>query len=380
MSGTSIDGERGIARPERDWLIVIGGSAGSIGPLGMVLSQLPQGLPAAVVAVVHTHPRSGSMLPQILSRQSPWPVVAATDDEPIIVGRVYTAVPDHQLVVDGTGRLRVVRGPKESGHRPGIDPLFRSAAASPFKTIGVVLSGGLDDGSAGAAMILRNDGYVVVQDPATAEVPDMPRHAAATGVDAVLPADAIMEWIAATVLDGSPEHRPVEPLGPGPELGDLAVAERTDFICPDCGGAMRRVEDLDVLRFRCHVGHGWTAEALRARQDEDLDAALWTALRTVEDQVTLDERLLARAERSGRPRGALAIQKRLGLRRAASQALWDMLTSGPAHPAAVDASPVHPPATATASDETADADQATAAQDAMAGDPSPDDDEEIRAG
>lgn len=321
------------------WLVVIGGSAGAIEPLSEILARLPPTLHAAVVVVVHMHPRSGSMLPQILGRSSSWPVVPASDGETIVAGRVYTAVPDHQLIIDGKDRLRVVQGPKESGHRPGVDPLFRSAAASSFRTIAVVLSGGLDDGAAGAAMIARTGGPVVVQDPREATTTGMPSHAAeAVGPSAaVLPSSGIPEWIAAIVLDRDPEVRQSEPpsLELGPELADLPTEPEDDFdqlICPDCGGAMRRVADDDVIRFRCHVGHGWTAEALQARQDEDLDAALWTALRMIEDQISLDERLLRRAQARARSHGAEALRRRLQERRAASKALWHLLTSGPARP------------------------------------------------
>ncbi len=320
----------------RPWLVVVGGSAGAMEPLGELLARLPPSLPAAVVVVLHMHPRSGTMLPQILSRRSEWPVVPATDGEAVVPGRVYTAVPDHQLVIDPDDRLRVVRGPKESGHRPGVDPLFRSAAASTFRTIGVVLSGGLDDGSAGAALITRSGGTVIVQDPAEATVPDMPAHALqAVPTATALPVEDVAAWIAATVLDQDPLDavRVAMDLEEGPALSDLPTeADLTEFVCPDCGGAMSRVDDPDVLRFRCHVGHGWTAEALRERQDDQLDAALWTALRTVEDQIALDERLLLRAEERSRDRGADAIRARLTQRRRASQALWQLLTSGPAQP------------------------------------------------
>jgi two-component system chemotaxis response regulator CheB len=332
------DGDDG-AGPDpwgRPWLVAVGGSAGAMEPLTELLAGLPPTLPAAVLVVLHMHPRSGSMLPQILSRRSEWPVVPATDGERIVANRVYTAVPDRQLIVDSEGRLRVVRGPKESGHRPGIDPLFRSAAASSFRTIGVVLSGGLDDGSAGAAMILRSGGSVVVQDPAEAAMPDMPANALQAAPDAApLPVRDIPAWIAATILDRDPirAQPPSVEVAVGPELVDLPTTEGDgQFVCPDCGGTMQRVDDPDVLRFRCHVGHGWTAEALHDRQDDQLDAALWTALRTVEDQISLDERLLQRAEQQARPRGAVAIEERLSQRRRASQALWQLLTSGPARP------------------------------------------------
>jgi len=335
----------------RSWLIVVGGSAGAMEPLGEFLAGLPTSLPAAVLVVLHMHPRSGTMLPQILARRSAWPVAPATDGARIVSNRVYTAIPDHQLVVDGVGRLRVVRGPKESGHRPGIDPLFRSAAASPFRTIGVVLSGALDDGSAGAAMIVRSGGSVIVQDASEATVPDMPENARrAVGAAVVLATGDIAGWIATSILDRDPRKADDPPTAylTGREPVDLPTdGETGDFVCPDCGGAMQRVADSDVLRFRCHMGHGWTAEALQVRQDDQLDAALWTALRTVEDQIALDERLLDRAEKSARPHGAQAIRDRLTERRRASQAVWHLLTSGPVRPGH---SSLNGPGTTTAED------------------------------
>ena len=326
--------------PER-WLVVVGGSAGSMDPLITLFSTLPHDLPASVLVVLHMHPRSGTMLPQILSRNSSWPVAPAVDGESVELGQAYTAVPDHHLLVEPGPRFRVVTGPKESGHRPGVDPLFRSASNVSARTIAVVLSGGLDDGSAGAAAVRRAGGFVVVQDPDEAATPDMPRHAIRTvQPDAVLPSEQIAAWIAERIRSTAAVAPPARAADANVGEVDLPLPEQSQFVCPDCGGGMRVVDDPHSVRFRCHVGHGWTASALRARQDESLDEALWTALRTIEDQIALDQRLFERASEAGRAEAVRLIAARLHQQQESSRALWHLLTGGPAGPIRTAAQPL----------------------------------------
>ncbi|MEX0790173.1 MAG: chemotaxis protein CheB, partial [Actinomycetota bacterium] len=166
---------------------MIGGSAGSIEVVSDLVGGLPADLPAAVLIAIHMAPGARSRLPQILKRAGVLPVQHAVDQEPILPGRIYVAPPDHHLLV-GPGHVHVTRGPRENGHRPAIDPLFRSAAQFYRHTVtGVVLSGGVDDGSAGVVAVKAGGGTSVVQDPKGAIHPRMPQSAIQTGaIEAVL--------------------------------------------------------------------------------------------------------------------------------------------------------------------------------------------------
>src|SRR4051812_41676067 len=154
----------GLAMPGHD-LIVMGASAGGVQALSELLQDLPPDLPAAILIVVHTSPTSPGILPQILDRMGPIPVAHAQHEEPIEPGHAYVAPPDHHLLVKD-GEIFLSRGPRENGFRPAVDPLFRTAArAYGPRVVGVVLSGGLDDGAEGLLYIKRAGGYAIVQDP-----------------------------------------------------------------------------------------------------------------------------------------------------------------------------------------------------------------------
>jgi two-component system, chemotaxis family, protein-glutamate methylesterase/glutaminase len=158
-------------------IIVVGGSAGAIESLSKLVSQLPAQLDAAIFVVIHTYPLGDSLLPAILTRRGSLRAAVATDGEPIVCDRIYVAPPDCHLTVE-RGRVRLSRGPKEGGHRPAIDPLFRSAASAyQQRVIGIILSGTLDDGSSGLRCIRRQGGTAIVQEPKEAMFPQMPENA-----------------------------------------------------------------------------------------------------------------------------------------------------------------------------------------------------------
>lgn len=159
-------------------IIAVGGSAGSLDPLRELVAGLPTDLPAAVFVAVHQVPYRPSSLPELLSRAGALPARHPADRDPIRPGVVYVAPPDRHLLV-GNGHVRVVQGPREHHTRPAVDPLFRSAAATYGpRVIGVVLSGYLDDGTAGLSAIHAEGGLTVVQDSSEASAADMPSNAA----------------------------------------------------------------------------------------------------------------------------------------------------------------------------------------------------------
>jgi two-component system, chemotaxis family, protein-glutamate methylesterase/glutaminase len=172
-------------------IIVVGASAGGVEALLALAAVLPPDLPAAVFVVLHTSARP-SALPRLLSGRGPLPAVPAADGAPIHPGRINVAPGDQHLVV-ARGHMHVVQGPTENGFRPAIDPLFRSAAqAYGAQVIGVILSGWLDDGTAGLRAVKHHGGVAVVQDPDEAIAPGMPRSALAyVAVDHTLPLAAM---------------------------------------------------------------------------------------------------------------------------------------------------------------------------------------------
>jgi two-component system chemotaxis response regulator CheB len=177
--------------------VVAGASAGGVEALVTFVRALPADTPDAVCIVLHVSPAGTSAMPDILGRASQLPVHKPLDGEPLLPGHIYVAPPDHHLEVE-RGRLRLTQGPRENGHRPAIDTTMRTASeAYRDAVVGFVLSGSRDDGTAGLLAIKRHGGAAVVQDPAEALYPDMPRSAIAhVDVDAVLPLAQMADWLA----------------------------------------------------------------------------------------------------------------------------------------------------------------------------------------
>jgi two-component system, chemotaxis family, protein-glutamate methylesterase/glutaminase len=279
-------------------IVVIGGSAGALDPLIEVVGQFPAGLPAAVLVTTHRPSESAFLLPEILARRAHAQVREAVDHDPIEMGVIYVASPDRHLLVKA-GEIRSVRGPRENGFRPAIDPLFRTAAAAyGNRVIGVLLSGMLDDGCIGLWQIQQRGGLTVVQNPELASQPSMPQCAIdRVDVDHILsPGDIGRLLVQAT----GAEFRNAKP-APSDELdvveGTMDALRMADysapspFVCPDCGGALWEIQEGPHLRYRCHVGHGLTADALNAMQTRETERLLWSAVRVIEEQGALQRRL-----------------------------------------------------------------------------------------
>jgi two-component system chemotaxis response regulator CheB len=265
--------------------------------------------------VIHFPASANSVLPRILSRAGPLPAIHADDGMPFERGRIYVARPDCHLMLRD-GRLAVRKGPKENNTRPAIDPLFRSAARSAgSRVIGVLLSGNLDDGTAGLLNIKQHGGIAVVQAPETAMYPAMALSAIDhVPVDYVVPLEQ-MPGLLVQLTSGS--------VGPTEELpmdaedalnGDEEVlADRqtqpgtpSTMTCPECHGTLWETREGPLVHFRCRVGHAYTAESLLAHQADQLEAALWTALRSLEEHAALCRRLAERAGARGHAHSASA--------------------------------------------------------------------------
>jgi len=305
-------------------VIVIGASAGGVEAISKLVAGLPPDLPSAVCVVVHLRPYSDSNLAGVLERAGPLPVVAAKQDLALQPGTIYVAVPDmHLLVVPGNGdgaSLRLARGPRENRSRPAIDPLFRSAAlAFGPRVIGVILSGALDDGTAGLWTVKDRGGITVAQDPEDSAVPSMPASAIAeVDVDHVAAAAKLGPLL------GRLAREPIARQASETELArrgdatdqlerEMGIASVDDdyhvrakrygapsrFSCPECGGVLWEVSIQGPLFFRCEVGHAHSAASLGESQMEVIEAAMWAALRALEDKVALSRRRVAIAESRG---------------------------------------------------------------------------------
>jgi len=283
-------------------VVTIGASAGGVEALRAVVAGLPPDLPAAVLVVLHMPRDSPSALPAILSRSGPLPAASAVDGEPLRRGRIHVAPADrHLLVLDH--RIRLSRGPSENGHRPAIDPLFRSVArAVGPRAVAVVLSGARDDGAAGAAAIAARGGLVVAQDPADALYASMPRAVMdRITPDHVAPAAKIgglLAGIVAMTLPEPPVQASDAQLDGEVAMSDFAAITTEQLLsapagygCPSCGGGLYEMESSPVPRYRCRVGHAWSPESLLDEQTVATEGALWMALRALEEKSALSRRM-----------------------------------------------------------------------------------------
>ena len=298
-------------------IVVIGASAGGVRALQVLVAHLPNEFAAPILLVQHigSHP---SILPELLSRQGPLPAAHAQDGERIRPGHIHVAPPDYHMLVEG-GLIRLSHGPKEQYTRPAIDPLFRSAAVSwGARTIGVLLSGMLDDGTEGLQAIKKLGGVVVVQDPDEAEMPSMPLSALRyVRVDHRAPVASIGPLLASLVTQPAeavavPVPQIVEEneilLGKGDYMEHLkAIASPSTFVCPECQGSLWEVNGAKPRRFRCHTGHGYTLRALQHAQATATDEALWGALRALQEK----HLLLQSLAESHRSAGDVAEAERL---------------------------------------------------------------------
>jgi two-component system chemotaxis response regulator CheB len=286
-------------------IIVMGASAGGITALREVLRGLPKGLQAAVLVVQHTAQGPGK-LAEVLGRGAALPVTHPQNDEPLKMGQVYVAPPDLHLLLEKK-KLRVVHGPRENRHRPAIDVLFKSAAMHHGeRVIGVVLTGALNDGTSGLACVKQYGGTAVVQNPETAEFPAMPK-SALHHVDADHVADlqemaALLVQLTRTGVKpkrskrGRASVEVAAAAGQASETGTMdEMGKRSAMVCPACKGALWELEEGSMLRFRCHIGHGFSAEDLLTDQGEEVEMALSHALRALEDRADLAKRLALRS-------------------------------------------------------------------------------------
>ncbi|MBW4541219.1 MAG: chemotaxis protein CheB [Myxacorys chilensis ATA2-1-KO14] len=293
-------------------IIVVGASAGGVETLSQLVKALPADLPAAVFVTLHFPSYATSMLPQILNRCHTLPALHANDGDPIEPGRVYIAPPDYHLLLDN-GHIRLDRGPRENGHRPAVDVMFRSAAQSyGQRTIGVILSGMLDDGTAGLKLIKAHGGVAIVQDPNEALFDGMVTSAIKNvKVDAILRLSDLAAQL--VVLSQNPVEKDT-PMSTNLEQEAEIVAQSKAKLeqgehpetspsmvtCPDCGGVLWELRDNGLIRYRCHVGHAYSSDSLLSGQTDLVEASLWSAVRALEEKAALAVRMAKQAQEQKR--------------------------------------------------------------------------------
>jgi two-component system, chemotaxis family, protein-glutamate methylesterase/glutaminase len=293
-------------------ILAVGTSAGGVQALVFLAQRFPADFPASVLITIHLPNYRRSLIDEILTSSGPLPASFATDGEELRKGRIYIAPPDTHLIVEAN-RLLLGNGPRENNSRPAIDPMLRSVALCCCgRSVGVVLTGTLGDGASGLWAVKQCGGATVVQDPDDAAFSEMPINA----LNRTKP-DHVASLADMPALLDSLARQPAGEAGPLPitvkheveiaktghmhmdmdNIDDLG--RRSFLVCPDCGGAMWEIDEGEVIRYRCHVGHAYTAEVMSLALDKGLWRALATARRVLEDRVALARKLLNQAQDEG---------------------------------------------------------------------------------
>jgi two-component system chemotaxis response regulator CheB len=287
-------------------IIVIGASSGGLEAIRSIIKKLPRDFKSPIFIVWHISPENRSLLPEILNQSKTIPAAHAIDKEPIQAGRIYIAPPDKHLIIE-KDIVRVTQGPKENRFRPAIDALFRSAANTYLnRVVGVVLSGALDDGTAGLWSIKRRGGISIVQEPWEAAVSSMPENAIeAVQIDYRLPASAMADLlieISNQQQMGNISNKSKLPAQEDkqtnlevkialderiPDELVFSLGELSRHTCPECHGVLTAIKEGYNTRFRCHTGHAYSAESLLLSLHETIDNNLWSALRGMEETIFL---------------------------------------------------------------------------------------------
>ena len=273
-------------------IIVIGASVGGVEALLDMAKSLPADLPASLFVALHTAPGWESTLPELLTGRGALPARHPMHNEKILRGHIYVAPADNHLMVR-EGFMEVVRGPKENGHRPAADTLFRSAAASyGARVVGVVLSGYQDCGTSGLMSIKARGGVCIVQSPESAQVGEMPRNA----LKRVKPDYVVTPGELANLffqLSNTPAGPSQQPDFAIDQIEGRLPGRHAELVCPICTGVLTEAETASFQHFRCHVGHTFTLQALVREQTEEMERALWSAVRVLEESAALSRRLSA---------------------------------------------------------------------------------------
>jgi two-component system chemotaxis response regulator CheB len=306
-------------------IIVVGASAGGVSALKDLVRSLPEDFKGSIFIVLHIPSYSETRLPWILSKAGPLRAELASDGEEIEPGKIYVAPNDHHMLLED-GKVVVRRGPKENRFRPSIDALFRSAAyVYGSRVIGIILSGLLDDGASGLWTIQRHGGVAIVQEPDDAEQPQLPENVLQyVDADYNVGASDIGPLLAGLVKEPAPERNKfseeelkllemeviIATKDNAFQMGIMEMGELTPFTCPECNGTLVRLEEAQILRFRCHTGHAYTASSLLAEVTETVENLLWRAMRAVEETNMLMNSIADHFDTLNNPDAAVLFRKK----------------------------------------------------------------------
>ncbi len=292
-------------------ILAIGASAGGFDALRFLASQFASDLPASILITIHLSARFPSRLDELLTQVGPLKATFASGGETLAKGHIYIAPPGRHLLIEA-GRLVTGKGPRENHSRPAIDPMLRSVGVCcAERAIGVVLTGTLSDGAAGLAELKQCGGLTVIQDPDDAAFRDMPEAALKRlKPDHVVALRALPALLAELVRQPAGERSPppahlkleveIAKNADGTMTELDQIGSRSVLTCPDCGGLMWEINKGGLLRYRCHVGHAYTAEPMDAAADEHLQVAMGTVLRAFKERVALTAQLQRDAAAGGR--------------------------------------------------------------------------------
>lgn len=282
-------------------IIVIGASTGGFKALQQLVAGLPPDINAAIFVVWHMAAESMNVLPRVLNEHNSIYATTAVDAQPIEYNHIYTAPPDKHLILTD-GIMRLTNGPKENRFRPAVDPLFRSAASIyGSRVIGIILSGGLDDGTSGLWTVKQYGGITIVQDPNEAEATSMPLSALRNvQVDYKVRIAEMSDLLARLVEEDAPERQEVPmpdkernhkeikiALQDHPATVIEYIGNLTPLTCPECHGVLFAIKEADRLRYRCHTGHAFSSDSLLDAITGNVEDTLWDAIRSIKENIEL---------------------------------------------------------------------------------------------
>ena len=304
-------------------MIVIGASAGGFEAIKTIIKNLPPDFKPPVFIVWHISPRVKGILPHVLNQLNSIPASNAYNNEPIKASHIYVAPPDYHLLVE-KDKVLVTHGPKENRFRPAVDPLFRSAAyAYRERVIGVILSGALDDGTAGLWTVKNFGGTAIVQDPVDAEFSSMPENAMRqVNVDYCVGVSEIANLLVrlskeevtknTTVMKPEETKKEIEiAAGQNPlEEGVLQFGNLSPLTCPECHGVLVRLQNDNIIRYRCHTGHAYSVDTLMEAITEKIENSLYSAIRGMDESYLLLNHLGDHLAESNQPKLAAVYFKK----------------------------------------------------------------------
>jgi two-component system, chemotaxis family, protein-glutamate methylesterase/glutaminase len=313
IEGNKPSGNGNPAATER--IIVIGASAGGFEAFKKIIQNLPADINASIFIVWHMSPDVRGILPQVLNRLNTIVASQAYNNEEIKPNHIYVAPPDHHMLIE-EGRVLITHGPKENRFRPAVDPLFRSAAyAYGNRVIGVILSGALDDGTAGLWTVKHYGGIAIVQDPNDAEVPSMPENAMReVKVDYCVGVSELPDLLVRLSKEPLTEHvdvmkdeqtkKEIQIAAEESALGKgvLNFGDLSPYTCPECHGVLSRLRNDNIVRYRCHTGHAYSADTLMASITEKIEDGLYSAIRGMDESIMLLNQLGDHYAEANQPR------------------------------------------------------------------------------